>query len=80
VSVVDEPVEDGVCDGRITEHSRVPQSSIGWCPMSRLLIRDIPCLTASLRCCRSALDEVPPTSSWSFPTGEDARSGCRRLI
>ena len=44
------------------EHCRAPQSSIGWCPMSRLLTRDIPCLAASLRCCRSARDEVPPTS------------------
>jgi hypothetical protein len=42
VSVMDEAVEDGVGDGRITVHCRAPQSSIGWCPMSRLLTRGIP--------------------------------------
>src|ERR1700682_2247984 len=61
VGIVNETVQDGVGIGRITVHGRAPQSSIGWCPMSRLLTRDIPCLAASLRCCRSARDEVPPT-------------------
>ena len=80
VSIVDEAVEDGVGDGRITEHCRAPQSSIWWCPRSRLRTRDIPYSAASLRRCRSARHEVSPTSLYSFPTGGDARSVCRRLI
>jgi hypothetical protein len=62
MGIMHEAVEDRVGEGRITVHCRAPQSSIGWCPMSRLLTRGIPCLAASLRCCRSARDEVPPTS------------------
>ncbi len=60
--MVNEAIDGREGHGLITVHCRAPQSSIGWCPMSRLLTRDIPCLAASLRCCRSARDEVPPTS------------------
>ena len=80
IGVVHEAVEDGVGEGRITEHCRAPQSSIGWCPRSRLRTRDIPYSVASLRHCRSARHEVPPISLCNFPMGGDARSECRRLI
>src|ERR1700732_3250764 len=56
--VMDEAIDRGERHCGITVHCRAPQSSIGWCPMSRLLTCDIPCLAASLRCCRSARDEV----------------------
>jgi hypothetical protein len=78
--VMDQAIDGGERHSLVTEHCRAPQSSIGWCPRSRLRTRDIPCSAASLRRCRSARHEVPPTSLCSFPTGGDARSECHRLI
>ena len=50
VSVVDEPIEDSVGDGRVAEHGRVPLFLNGSCLTSRSLTRIISYLGTGLRC------------------------------